>query len=236
MKNTLSMLLQLSELDSSVQELQDARAQIPLQIKDLERQIQTLENEMKTTEQKSSDLTTSKTDSEKMIREKKEWIESREILVKDIKTNKEYHAALKEVATAKKEISDRETQINAYNDRLGGLTQEIETTRTKNTPQIEALKIQIEDANKAYNELNPQVEERQKNRNGIAIEIDPKMLAIYDQIRQRVTPVMAKAESGICTECGTKILPQLFNRLHSMTELLTCPRCKRILYLEEVVK
>lgn len=229
------MLLRLSEIDTAIEELEESRSLIPATIQELENKIATLTAEIKSAEDKKIELETSRRDSQGMIQEKKNWIESREGMVKDLKTNKEYHAALKEVATAKKEVSDRETQINTFDIQILDVTQKIETLKASHGPQIEAIQVQIQEQKKAYNDLTPDLEDKKKSRGGIAVEIDAKALMLYDQLRTRVSPAIAKAENTTCTECGTRIQPQLFNRLFTTSELLNCPRCKRILYVEEVL-
>lgn len=235
MKNTLIMFLRLSEIDTAIQDLEESRSFIPENISELEKKIQTLETEVKSTTDKKSDLEVSRSHCQSMIQEKKDWIESREGLVKEIKTNKEYHAALKETATAKKEVSDRETQITALDTQILDVTQKIETLTATSTPQIEALRVQIQELKKSYDALTPDLDDKKKSRNSITVEIDAKAMAFYEQVRSRVTPAISKAENTTCTECGSRIQPQLFNRLFTTSELLSCPRCKRILYVEEVL-
>lgn len=229
------MFLRLSEIDTAIQDLEESREFIPEEINELEKKIQTLENEVKSASNKKSDLEVSRRDCQSMIQEKQAWIESREGMVKDIKTNKEYHAALKEVSTAKKEVSDRETQITTLDVQILDVAQKVETLTASSTPQIEALHVQIQEKKKVYDDLTPDLEDKKKIRSGIVVEIDAKAMAFYEQVRTRVTPVIAKAENTTCTECGSRIQPQLFNQLFTTKDLLSCPRCKRILYVEEVL-
>lgn len=227
------MLLKLAEIDTAIEELNETLAHVPDAVKALERQIQTIQTDMTGLENKKSDLEAQKKQSEDLIVEKKAWIESRDGQVKDIKTNKEYHAALKEVSLAKKEISDNETKLTTLTDQIAEAAKRIEDIQAANTSQVDAIKAQIAEYDAKFAVVNPQLEEKRKSRGGIAVEVDPKSLALYEQVRSKVTPAISKAENFVCTECGTKVLPQLYNRLFTATELMPCPRCKRILYVEE---
>jgi predicted nucleic acid-binding Zn-ribbon protein len=227
------MLLKLAEIDTSIEELNETLAHIPDAVKALERQIQTIQTDMTSLESKRAGLEAQKKQAEDLITEKKSWIENRDNQVKDIKTNKEYHAALKEVSLAKKEVADNETKITTLIDQIAEAAKQIEDIKTANATQIEDVKKQIAEHDVKLAVVNPQIEEKRKSRGGVVVEIEQKWLTAYEQVRSRVTPAISKAENFVCTECGTKILPQLYNHLFTAAEIFTCPRCKRILYVEE---
>lgn len=236
MKHTLALLLRLAEIDLSLDELNESLGTIPEAVGELERQIQILCSDQQGLERKMTELNAQKTTSESLVREKQEWITGREDQVKDLKTNKEYHAALKEIAVAKKEISDNESKATTLSEQLAEIGKQLDALKSANDAQITALKQQIDVHNAKTGDISPLIDEKRKCRDDITVGLDAKILAMYEQIRQRVTPAISKAENTVCTECGSKIQPQLYNRLFTLAELLPCPRCRRILYVEEFLK
>ena len=64
---------------------------------------------------------------------------------------------------------------------------------------------------------------------------DKTCLKHYEHIFRRAVPAISRLEGNICTECGTKVLPQSINMLKVGQQMQYCSRCKRILYIESLV-
>lgn len=236
MKNTILMLLKLSEVDAKTFELKDSQSDIPKEIQEIQKKIQSLQTQINEFESQLSTLQADKTETEEKIQTKKDWISRRQEQMQELKSNKEYQAGLKEVATAKKELSDLETHQIEVLTQIEELSKKLAEAQENTQPQIDTLEKEITEKNAAFESINPEIEAQEKTRQSLAVEIAPKVLAYYDQIRQRISPATSKAENGICTECGTRIPPQLYNQLFQLSKLHSCPRCRRILYLEETLQ
>lgn len=230
------MLVALSEIDNEIFALEQEESGIPKNIQEFNNRTAELTLQTQELKIKLQDLEKQKNEDESFILEKKEWLNKREDQIKEIKTTKEFSAAQKETSTVKKEIADREILFLQHITGMESSQKEIQDLESKNAPRIEEIQNKIEDTQKKLAEIGPQISEKQKMRNGIAIEIKKEDLEIYEQIRKKVQPVLSKAEDCICTECGNRIQPQLFNQLYALQTLLTCKRCKRILYLEEILE
>lgn len=224
------------EVDNELDRLIQDKQEIPRTVQQIQNDIQTLKQEIDTTQNKLAKAQQNQNEIKEFIREKNEWIARREATINEIKTNKEYQAALKEIATAKKAIKEKEEGLKSLEPRLKELTESAETTRQKNEPKIQELKNTIAAYKERFDKIDAGVSEHKEKRNQVIKEIKkPAALRHYEQVHKRVSPALASIEHGACGECGTRILPQVLNLVRICETLQYCSRCKRILYLEEVL-
>lgn len=236
MKNTLLTLIKLTEIDKKIDQIQHDRETTPQLIQELKTEITQLLLEITTLENEISTLSQTKNDGGDFIREKKEWIDKREQILKSLQTNKEYQAALKEIATAKKQISDKEAQAQDFTPKIEELSAKLAALQESNQTKISDLQIQIGQKEECLQKIDDVLQEETNKRKAILVEIqNDNTIKHYEYVRKKVTPAMAKAENGVCSECGSRIPPQILNLLHKSQSMQYCYRCKRIIYLEELL-
>ena len=150
-----------------------------------------------------------------------------------IKTNKEYQAAMKEVADTKRENKQTEDQI------LQIMT-EVETVKKGATEAEEKLKVLLPEREREEAEMKATEEALQKEivtleagRQECLQGIDPGVLAQYDKVRKVRPEAVAFVIAGACLGCRMRIPPQLVIEIRKLRAVHTCPSCFRILYLEE---
>jgi predicted nucleic acid-binding Zn-ribbon protein len=69
-------------------------------------------------------------------------------------------------------------------------------------------------------------------RSRLVPEIPPDLLATYETLnRVGQRPVIAPLMAGICMACRTRVGPDLYHQIESMSQPIRCPRCERFLYL-----
>ncbi|MBF0104635.1 MAG: hypothetical protein HQM16_04835 [Deltaproteobacteria bacterium] len=237
MKETLLSLLKLAEIDGRINKLKDEQDEIPRQVKDDSQDIITRQDLIEKTSRDITEKELTKKTLTDFIQEKNQWVTSREDLVKDIKTNKEYQAALKEVATAKKEIKDKETALQGLVPDLEAKVTELAKIKDENTPIIDTLKSKILQYKLRFEDLKLELAKTRQERSEAKKNITNKdILNYYEKIHTRIEPAIAKVDNNcICTECGTHLLPQTYNLVAVGKEIQTCNGCKRIIYIEEIL-
>lgn len=230
------MLIRLSEIDSEIEKLEETQREVPLTIQSLQQQIASLQLEVNRLDRQKMEAENQKNKFSETIQNKSEWLKNREEQIKDLKTNKEFHAAQKEISLAKKEMMDAQTAINQINEQITKLQLEEASAKSSHQPKIdELIKLITVEKEKAVG-IQPQTEGKLKLRRGLIVEIDSNALQIYERVRVKVSPALAKAEDCVCLECGSRMQPQLYNQLHTLETLHFCKNCKRILYIEEVLQ
>lgn len=234
MKQTLQALLRLAEVDNKIDLITKEQREIPSLVKEISTEIIALQQDTKDKEQRLQELQNNQKTINEFITEKTAWAVDREQRMNELKTNKEYQATLRETSNAKRDIKINSEALQALLPQLEEATKDYETAVQNNTPRLEDLKAQITEYKKRFDGVKDVVAAERKVREQFAKEVaNQKILNHYENIHKRVSPVLAKAQDGVCCECGTRILPQVFNLLTMGETVQTCYGCKRILYVEE---
>jgi uncharacterized protein len=153
-----------------------------------------------------------------------------------VKTNKEYQSILKEIDEIRKINSDIE-------DRMLEHLEKIESAETA----VKAKAVEMADFIQSYQEKKEMfavkekrerqsVEALDEKKEQISAKADPKILAIWDDVKKKVRgPAVVPAVRSICLGCNMNIPAQLFNELQRFDELRFCPHCHRIIFWKEQV-
>jgi predicted nucleic acid-binding Zn-ribbon protein len=65
-------------------------------------------------------------------------------------------------------------------------------------------------------------------------QISDDLLATYDALhRSGRRPAVVPAREGVCGGCSIRLPAQTAQQLHVATEIVTCPRCHRFLYVSD---
>ncbi|MBI2339026.1 MAG: hypothetical protein HYU99_01475 [Deltaproteobacteria bacterium] len=232
MKSELVKLIELSKIDAEIDALTEEREDLPSQIEALQIQLNELDFSLNEKKQELAAWEKDRRNKEQDLAEKKDWIAKREGVLKEIKTNKEYHAVLKEISQAKKAATDLEasllqlmTQIEERGKELTGLDADI---ASKKPP----LEVQMREKKAQIGVLEEQAKVKTAQRMEKEKELDEAILKRYKTIKARLSPAVAPALRGVCLECNMNIPPQLYLELQKFQQVVSCPRCHRILYLE----
>lgn len=236
MKNTLQTLLKLSEIDTHLTRLKDAKTKLPLLVTEIQNHLQKLQHDLAGVDTQVSNLEKQKHDTAFAITEKQDWIAKREALINDIKTTKEYQASVKEIATAKKEILDKTTLLLSVETQIQDAQKKVEDTKALILPKITELEGKLADCQNKILSVDPKIVEKQNEREAQLKSLSTDIQAQYNNTQKRVNPALACASTKICSECGSRISPQIINQLMINKELQSCSSCRRILYLDETLE
>ncbi len=233
MKNELAKLFQLAQIDNEIDAFLEDRNDLPLIIEDLENKLKNLQSGVENKKQELKALETEISQKESTFTEQRDFITEREVKVKDIKTIKEYQAALKEVAKSKKDLAELESALGMLKQNHEDgvkLLKEMEETLTE---QQASLSQELSGKKEQVSSLSQKIEEKHLLRLEKEKDIGEVMLKKYKQIKARISPaISAASHNGVCTECNMNIPPQLFIELQKFQHIVNCPRCHRILFIE----
>ncbi len=235
MKNILHTLLKLSEIDTHLTRLKDAKTKLPLLVTEIQNHLQKLQHDLAGVDSQVATLEKQKQDTAFVITEKQEWILKREALINDIKTTKEYQASVKEIATAKKEILDKTALLLTIDTNIQDAQKKTEDTTALIKPKISELEGKLQDCQNKIVSVDPKIADKQAERSTLLNTLSADIQAQYANTQKRVNPALACASTKICSECGSRVPPQIINQLMVNKELQSCSSCRRILYLDEAL-
>ena len=172
--------------------------------------------------------------SEQEIEELENRIIKSNIKLNNIKSNKEYTAALKEVADLEKEKTLMEDVLIGIMEQIETLEQKCVSNKTKGEVLKENFELERDEILEELKALDEVLESLENERADFCKAVDEGLLKRYDILRQHkeglaISPVV----KGICQACHMGIPPQKFNELIRGDALMSCPYCSRIIYWGE---
>ena len=234
MKDKIKLLIQLQECDNKIQEILKQKAQAPLRIQKLRDELNAAQSRLQEDRDVLEGLKKERRKTELDIQELENRIQKSTVKLSNIKSNKEYGAALKEIEESKKAkfiIEDRMIQSMEEIEEMERKAVSHETLETEALANFERDKDKIE---KEVQALEQELQILEKDRNEMTDNMDRDVLKRYLFLRDRkggraVSSVIA----GVCQTCHMGIPPQKFNELRRCDSLMACPHCSRIVYWGE---
>jgi predicted nucleic acid-binding Zn-ribbon protein len=231
LKDKLLVLIQLQECDNRITKALQAKEQAPLKIQKLEDELRVVENQSKADEDQLEAFRKDRRQLEREIQELDGKIEKSSTKLTQIKSNKEYTAALKEIddlKTIKFQTEEKAIQMMETAEELErkckGYKDTLKTLKDQCDKDQEAIK-------KELLGLEKDLESLQKERNELCCDFDQALLKRYLFLKERKGGLaISSVVTGVCQTCHMGIPPQKFNELIRGNDLMTCPHCNRIIY------
>jgi predicted nucleic acid-binding Zn-ribbon protein len=227
-------LILLQECDNQIAGLDSIKRDYPAKIQKLENALDACRTSFQVDSDKLESLKKERRKTEQLTQELDGKIEKSKIKLSNIKSNKEYTAALKEIEDLTKEKTKVEDGIIRF-------MEEIEVSEKKcleNKDQLDKLQknfdLDKKQVEQKLEELNKESEALGGKRQEILKSIDRELLGKYDFLKARkgglaIGPVVG----GVCQLCHLNIPPQNFNELIRGNSLMSCPNCNRLIYWGE---
>ena len=234
MEDQIKMLIELQELDTEIFDRKKLLDAIPERIKELDNNLEEKSTNLKSLEEESKKLQVKRKEKETDLASKEETIKKYKTQLFQIKTNKEYTALEKEIASIKADNSVLEDEIISILDELDGIQKKVSKEKEileqeKGKAQQEKKKIEDEKkVNEAeYNDLN-------NKRKEFAQKLDKNILSKYERIlHNREGLAMVPVIGDACGGCNMNLPPQVVNEAKLKKEFIFCGNCARILYITE---
>jgi predicted nucleic acid-binding Zn-ribbon protein len=232
MEEQLNSLIQLQQIDKSIQELLSASEDNPRKMRQIEQEIQEVQEGLKAFIQEMEDLKKQRKSLEKEIEICDQKIKKSQIKLMEVKTNKEYRAMLTETDDLKKGKSGKEDLLLELLEKLEEgvqkekiLKKNVEATTTEGQRKKDQLEKERQTYEKEFLEIN-------QKREKLTSRIESPLLKQYEFLKDRLKGVaVAEVKDATCLSCHMQIPPQLYNELHRKDKIIPCPSCLRILYL-----
>ena len=232
----LQTLIDLQGYDARIAALEAEAARLPRQIESIQTSLAEAKKQMETLKARMDitrkDLRAKEKDLE-VIAAKRAKLEAR---LYEVKTNKEYSAALLEIEESKQEKAKTEEEILALmelQERLGVEVREAEKrfkTREEQARQDESV------VRKKLEAVEQELTGLRGERNGRARDLPPGLLSDYERLlrARNGVAVAAVGVTAVCGGCRVTIRPQAIQELKSaITAMMRCESCGRYLYWQE---
>ncbi|WP_281950318.1 zinc ribbon domain-containing protein [Nitrosophilus kaiyonis] len=234
MKQYIKQLVELSKVDKEIDSFEPKIIEVKSRLENVEKEKNIIEESINALNEEIQECELKKRKNELHLKELSDKLDELSKKSANVKTEKEAKAIQLEEEIAKE-------QINFANEEVARLENSCETKLEEKASLEERLKeveARLEKTKEAVeNELKEIEEERKKvfeKKQELISKIPQKILAFYEKIRRwaknsAVVPVKKHA----CMGCYMKINDKTFSKVIKGEEIVTCPHCGRILYLEE---
>ena len=201
-------LYRLQRVDSSIDEIEILRGELPMEVKDLEDEVLGLQNRQTRIEEEINGITEFIDEKKASIKTSEELIAKYEKQSENVKNNREFEAINTEL-------------------EMQGLTIAVKDgVLTHKKSELEKI---IADTEIEEKELR-------KNSEDARAHIDERLLYSYDRIRNSYHNGLAvvTVERDACGGCFNSIPPQRQSEIRLHKKIIVCENCGRILVEEEL--
>jgi uncharacterized protein len=148
-----------------------------------------------------------------------------------IKSNKEYQAALKEIDDLQNEKQRREDLSIDLMEKIEDSERDKAEKTNESKKLIETVENERAYLKKHEQELDKTFRSLLGKRQALCRDIDGDLLKHYEQLLKRKGGLAVSAVmKGVCQCCHLAIPPQKFNELRKGEKMMSCPHCMRIIY------
>jgi hypothetical protein len=230
----LKLLDELQSIDLKIDVCKSEKEALQEEISALDTKMAEARNAIAAKKEELAFLNEEKEKLEEGIAAEQENISRSEAHQKEIKTQKEYQAVSREIATAKKlsgELEEQLLQKIGQADELLGAISGIEETLLALEQNIAVQKGEVQEK---IGHLEEAIYRDVAARDDISKGLPTSMMRRYGILReQRRGVAVVEARDGSCLGCNMQLPPQLYNTLFRGEELITCPHCQRMLVLRQ---
>jgi len=236
LENRLRLLFSLQQVDTSLDDLQEMKGDLPHKVAELESKLQAKEAALKEYNDliRKSIIKRDAVDVE--IISLQENIEKYKSQQFQVKTNKQYDTLTREIDAAQEKMNNLQKEMEGLEGKVTVAKRDLEGLN----PEIETLTKDLEERNAELALVNTEHEEEelklQHEREKLVVRIDKSDLRSYERIRKAkdgraVVPVRRNA----CGGCFKRVPPQTILELRKNAKILQCEHCGRILVSDEIV-
>ncbi len=230
-KIQLKRLIELQEKDNEINDLRKCLEIVPGQIASGQKDLEGKKGKLNALQEEIDSLKKQRNQLEQDAKTEADHMAKTKTKLPTVKTNKEYTAILHETDAIKAkitEIEDKELEVMELLDAKEQTIPGLEAEFKDEEGQFNQYKKKKEEEQaRAKKEL----EEAEARRAGLANEIDPKFVSLYDKVRESRENLAVVAIKGeTCQGCHQNLQPQVALEVRTGEKLHQCQSCDRFLY------
>lgn len=235
MRNTIKILEQIQAIDIEIGAVEDESKACLAGIEEASAFVRKFEEEKASLAPRIDELKALAGAAENKVREAGEKAARNEKRLNEIKNDKELKALNKETSDAKKALKQGEEDLKLLAAKLQAAEAAFSAKSAEaeaKTSEIGRLTAEMESKKPVWASL---IEEKRQKREGLKAGLRPDFYKKYEMIRaKRSGRALVSVRKETCQGCYIHIPPQAYIELKKgVDDLVTCPHCYRILYVEE---
>ncbi len=233
MRDQIAALGTLQQVDLELDVIEEKLENYPKEIYRYQEELENSKKSIAKAKEELEQMKINKNEMEQQLEQNTDTMKNGEKRLFEIKTYREYEALQKEISEAKSTNGSFEEEILQAMEVIEDLENHINEKEQELSEKEKESEQLINDYEAKISELKQTQEIKTREKQKVLSLIKPEILPIYEKIKARNGIAIAPARNEICTGCNMNIPPQLFNEVLTLTRVIQCPNCQRILYCEE---
>lgn len=234
MNHYLQQLIEVAEIDKKIDSFEPRITEAKLEVNQVIKHKDKLTNEIALLQDDYTDICLKISKNEIHLEELNKKIEDIAHKWKMIKTEKENKSLTLEEEILKEQVTFANEEIERLSKNKTAKEEEISSRQAEvaalNTREQE-LRVSVQGV---LDEIYKQREEVLHTKNELTRNMDPKITHFYEKIRKwarntSVVPIYKRA----CGGCFIRLNDKLYIDIRKSEDIITCPHCGRILYVDE---
>lgn len=235
LQEELEKLLELQEIDSNLQDINTLLEELPVKLKNIEKEDISLQHEMEAFKKTTTQLKVERRQKEIELKAIEEQTKNLQSKLFDVKTNKEYQALQNEIQNLKLKASSLEDEILVYMDQDEQFKEKEKNLLHKIEEHKKMMAQKQKEIEGRINQLKVEQTLVQQKRNEYATSIDSLLIDLYTRIKKSkkdgiaVCRISEDSTGCSCGGCYVYIPGYLKEKVKKKTEIVQCENCGRIL-------
>ncbi|MEO5675178.1 MAG: C4-type zinc ribbon domain-containing protein [Chitinophagales bacterium] len=237
-EDKLRFLYKLQKIDSTVDDIQILKGELPMEVKDLEDELTGLKTRISKIEDDLKQVDGSMADRKNSIKESESLIKKYQKQQANVKNNREYDALSKEVELQKLEIQLNEKRIRESTDETNAKQELLEVAQKSIKEKEKNLKLKTDELENIIEETDAEEKALLKKSKDQSAKIEDRLLQAYHRIRSSYRNGLAvvNVNRDSCGGCHNAIPPQMQVEIRQHKKIIICEHCGRILVDEALDK
>lgn len=229
-RHELHILVSMAKIDAALSHKRSELGTIPDERHKTEKVLHDLEEQKRASDERFEAMKKERRATETRLEDNAELVQAKKTQLMGIKSNKEYSALLKEIATVEQEIDAKEERLLELMDEIEGQEQELKKINEKLSTDKRALEDTLRALDEQEAALNADIKNLEMQKPALLKELDPQVKKRYDRLLAKLGDfAVTHVVDEICQGCFSRIPPQTANEVKMNDRIIACAMCGRIL-------
>ena len=232
MNADLEKLVRLHRVESELAQLESALADIPRQRQELEARIASERARLDAAKTALDTSVKARKQHESSVQEFETKRSKYKGQLMEVKTNKEYTAALHEIEGVEREIRAREDQVLEEMEKAETLALEVKREEAAFKLVEQSGKAEAAGLAATESKLVEQCARLRTEREQVVSSVPEEPRELYERVAKQRGTAVAEARDGVCQTCHVRMRLQIWVEIRKNEALFQCESCSRVLYYE----
>lgn len=234
LQESLRIVLDIQELDMKMIRLMRIKKERQKEIQQIEALRQELKQQLTEKDEEISELGKTTQTLETKIQEVTSKYKKLEDQQASVKKVEEFNALTQEMTASERERIALEQKLSDLVDKRVAEEELLDKIRESLKTSEESSLILEKEIQSSIRLINQEGQELKANREALAIEAEPDLLAIYNRLlHNKKDRVVVSIENRTCSGCHIALTAQHENLVRKGNNLVFCEHCSRIHYWQE---